>query len=178
MPLQLRTTAALFLLRCLLAGGGENGTGQERRLVFGDPKRASGARQRRRFAAGIAKPKAPRSVAERCRRQSLMFGSRTPVNRSRNRRTEVWSKSSLHTQPPAVHGETIMQGTRNPPPIGKPVHKFAAACRPAEPAAATWSKMPVVLVVIQDENRLRPHLGIGGDGIDLARDKGRPSAGM
>src|SRR3546814_16112999 len=54
------------------------------------------------------------------RRQSVMLGSRTPVNASRKRRIEVWSNGSLHTQPPAVHGEITMHGTRKPPPIGRP----------------------------------------------------------
>ena len=54
------------------------------------------------------------------RRHSEMFGSRTPVNFSSNCSTDVWSNDSLATHPPAVHGDTIIQGTRNPPPIGSP----------------------------------------------------------
>src|SRR3546814_2180374 len=53
------------------------------------------------------------------RRQSVILGSRTPVIRSRNWRTEVWSNGWLETQPPAVQGETMMQGTRKPAPIGR-----------------------------------------------------------
>jgi hypothetical protein len=41
-----------------------------------------------------------------------MFGAGTPVTFSRNCRLEVWSDRSLNTQPPAVHGETMMVGTR------------------------------------------------------------------
>jgi hypothetical protein len=41
-------------------------------------------------------------------RQPLMLGHCTPVIFSRNIRFEVWSNGSLHTQPPAVHGETTM----------------------------------------------------------------------
>ena len=32
----------------------------------------------------------------------------------------MWSLTSEHTQPPWVHGETMMHGTRKPSPIGSP----------------------------------------------------------
>jgi hypothetical protein len=54
------------------------------------------------------------------RRQSVTFGSSTPVNRSANCSTEVWSKASAATQPPTAQGEMMMAGTRKPPPIGSP----------------------------------------------------------
>jgi len=36
----------------------------------------------------------------------------------------------------------------------------------------------VVLVVGQDEGGLRPHLGVGRDGVDLARDEGGARGGQ
>ena len=75
------------------------------------------------------------------RRQSVMFGSATPVNFSRNCSTDVWSNGWLHTQPPAVQGETMMHGTRNPPPIGRPfTNSFGVPG--GGTGGATWSKMP------------------------------------
>ena len=42
------------------------------------------------------------------------------VQVSRKRSTEVWSKASELTQPPRLHGETTIIGTRKPRPIGVP----------------------------------------------------------
>jgi hypothetical protein len=39
-------------------------------------------------------------------------GSATPATFSSSCNTEVWSKFSPHTQPPAVHGEMMIAGTR------------------------------------------------------------------
>jgi len=49
-----------------------------------------------------------------------MFGSRTPNRVSSSRSSEVWSNTSEQTYPPAVHGDTIVTGTRKPIPIGSP----------------------------------------------------------
>ena len=73
------------------------------------------------MAAVSSKRKAAVRSPNVLRRQAVMFGASTPVNFSRNCKTEVWSNGWLHTQPPAVQGETMMQGTRNPPPIGNPL---------------------------------------------------------
>ena len=92
-------------------------------------------------AASSPKRKADVKSPKVFRRQSLMFGSATPVNFSRKRSDEVWSKGSLQTQPPAVQGETMMQGTRNPAPIGRPPTNSCGV--PAGgTGGATWSKMP------------------------------------
>ncbi len=45
-----------------------------------------------------------------------MFGSRTPNRFSMNRMIEVWSKTSEQTQPPVLHGEITVIGTRTPRP--------------------------------------------------------------
>ena len=58
------------------------------------------------------------------RRHAEMFGSGTPVTRSRNRSADVWSNGSELTQPPAVHGEMTTAGTP-PPPAGR-----CPGCRP------------------------------------------------
>ena len=50
-----------------------------------------------------------------------MLGASTPVTCSRNRKHDVWSNGSLHTQPPAVQGDTMMPGTRKPGPTGSPL---------------------------------------------------------
>ncbi len=58
-----------------------------------------------------------------------------------NRMTEVWSKTSESTQPPRVHGEMAIIGTRKPSPTGVPLTNS-----PVVPAAGdgggTWSKNP------------------------------------
>ena len=56
----------------------------------------------------------------RWRHQALVWVHGTPVTTLRSRRHEVWSLTSEHTQPPWVHGETMMHGTRKPSPIGSP----------------------------------------------------------
>lgn len=68
--------------------------------------------------SGLAKSKAEVRSPQACRRQALMFGSCTPVQVSRKRRTEVWSNNCEQTRPPRVHGETMSIGTRTPRPIG------------------------------------------------------------
>ncbi len=75
------------------------------------------------------------------RRQSPMFGSFTPVQRSRNRITEVWSKTSEQTYPPTVHGDTTSIGTRMPRPVGLPSHCSSVTSGEAT-GGGTWSKKP------------------------------------
>ena len=70
-----------------------------------------------------------------------MFVSRTPVNRSRNRSTEVWSKRSRATQPPTVHGETMTHGTRKPAPIGSPPTN-SSGVPGGGIGGTTWSNRP------------------------------------
>ena len=50
------------------------------------------------------------------RRHGVMFGSCTPKRFSMNRMIEVWSKVSEQTQPPVLHGEITVIGTRMPRP--------------------------------------------------------------
>ena len=81
-----------------------------------------------------------------------MFVSRTPNRRSRKRSVEVWSNSSEHTYPPALHGETTSVGTRNPSPAGPamPWHSAGSGSTvihsPGVPGGAvgggTWSNRP------------------------------------
>ena len=59
-----------------------------------------------------------------------MFGSRTPNRCSMNRMMEVWSKTSEHTQPPVLHGEITVIGTRMPRPYGPGV--------PSRPLYISW----------------------------------------
>src|SRR3546814_2499304 len=56
---------------------------------------------------------------ERC--HGLIAGMVMPKRCSRNWPTEVWSKTSLLTQPPVLHGETTYIGTRGPRPNGRVV---------------------------------------------------------
>ncbi|SKU47696.1 Uncharacterised protein [Mycobacteroides abscessus subsp. abscessus] len=70
-----------------------------------------------------------------------MFGSRTPVNSSRNRSTDVWSKGSPATHPPTDHGEITMAGTRNPPPIGTPL-THSPGVPGGGVGGTTWSNRP------------------------------------
>src|SRR3546814_4164223 len=60
------------------------------------------------------------SSRRRHTRCALVTGVQTCALPIWKRRIEVWSNGSLHTQPPAVHGEITMHGTRKPPPIGRP----------------------------------------------------------
>ena len=55
------------------------------------------------------------------RRQALIFGSLTPVTFSRNCSTDVWSYTCELVQPPVLHGDTTVIGTRGPRPIGSPL---------------------------------------------------------
>ena len=75
------------------------------------------------------------------RRHALMFGSATPVQRSRNRITEVWSVTSELTQPPRLHGEITVIGTRAPSPIGFPP-MYSPVVPDGAIGGATWSKKP------------------------------------
>ena len=64
------------------------------------------------FEKSNAEVRSPQTV----RRQGVMWGSCTPNRFSRNRMIEVWSNVSEHTQPPVLHGETTVIGTRTPSP--------------------------------------------------------------
>src|SRR5882757_5495167 len=75
------------------------------------------------------------------RRHGEMFGSCTPVQRSRKRITEVWSATSEFTQPPLLHGETIVIGTRGPSPIGSPWTNSNGVFGGGI-GGSTWSKKP------------------------------------
>jgi hypothetical protein len=73
-----------------------------------------------------------------------MFGSDTPVTCSRKRSVEVWSATEESTNPPMVHGDTIVIGTRGPRPIGRPAYQSSSlpvAGRGAT-GGGTWSKKP------------------------------------
>ena len=87
-----------------------------------------GRRQQRGAPAG-ASPNRNTEVRSPnvCRRHAEMFGSTTPVTRSSSRSVEVWSNGSEDTQPPAVHGETMIAGTRNPAPTCSPLPGFRPA---------------------------------------------------
>ncbi len=75
------------------------------------------------------------------RRQSLMLGSSTPVQRSRRRITEVWSKTSEQTYPPTDHGDTTSSGTRTPSPVGLP-SQCSSVTSAGATGGGTWSKNP------------------------------------
>ncbi len=64
--------------------------------------------------SGCAKSKHEVRSPEIARRQAEMFGSCTPVQVSRKRITEVWSNTCESTQPPRLHGDTTVSGTRVP----------------------------------------------------------------
>ena len=112
------------------------------------------------------------------RRQALIFGSATPNTSSMNRSTEVWSKSSLDTQPPALTAR---------PRSSAPGSPARSGCPPTNSSAVPGRRhrrrhvveQPVVLVVVEEEDGIRPHLGVGGQGLaDLAderRARGRRS---
>jgi hypothetical protein len=70
-----------------------------------------------------------------------MFGSATPVNFSRNCTTDVWSNFWLHTKPPALHGDTMMHGTRKPPPMGRP-SAYSSGVPDGAVGGTTWSNSP------------------------------------
>jgi hypothetical protein len=86
------------------------------------------------------------------RRHPLMLGSRTPKRRSSKRKVEVWSNTSLHTQPPRVLGDITRAGTRKPSPIGPAIPAAtlgsgdAVTHSPGVPSGAvgggTWSNRP------------------------------------
>src|ERR1041385_3517634 len=70
-----------------------------------------------------------------------MLGSRTPVQVSRKRRMEVWSKICEQTRPPRVHGEIRTIGTRTPRPMGWPsINSFTVPG--GGTGAGRWSKNP------------------------------------
>src|SRR3546814_11973694 len=110
------------------------------------------------------------------RRQSVMLGSRTPVNASRKRRIEVWSNGSLHTQPPAVHGEITMHGTRKPPPIGRPPTNS-----PGVPVGGTGggtcSNSPSFPVLTSMNQVLAPPFGLAAIPIRLIANTPATAAG-
>ena len=71
---------------------------------------------------GLAKSKTEVRSPQTWRRQALMLGlvaglPMAAVHTSRKRSTEVWSKVSELTQPPRLHGETAISGTRKPRPM-------------------------------------------------------------
>ena len=74
------------------------------------------ARRRGGSPFGVLKSKALVRSPQTVRRQALMLGSWTPNLASRKRITEVWSKTSEHTQPPRLQGEMTNIGTRMPRP--------------------------------------------------------------
>src|SRR6516162_11947436 len=52
------------------------------------------------------------------RRQVVMFGSIMPNRLSIKRMSDVWSNTWEFTQPPLLHGEMTIIGTRTPNPYG------------------------------------------------------------
>src|ERR1039458_4961203 len=79
---------------------------------------ASGLARSGKSAGGDEKSNADVKSPLVFRRQSLMFGSRTPNSRSMKRIVELWSNVSPQANPPVLHGETTIIGTRKPGPIG------------------------------------------------------------
>jgi hypothetical protein len=75
------------------------------------------------------------------RRQAEMFGSRTPVHSSRNRSTDVWSKTCESIQPPWLHGETTVIGTRGPSPTGRS-NTNSSGVPGGAVGGIRWSKKP------------------------------------
>lgn len=80
------------------------------------------------------------------RRQALMLGHsawvpRAVVHVSMKRSTEVWSKTSELTQPPRVHGDITIIGTRKPSPIGTP-SMYSPTVPGGATGGGTWSKKP------------------------------------
>ncbi len=72
-------------------------------------------------SSGVAKSNTLVRSPVTARRHGLMFGSATPKRASSSRSTEVWSNTCESTQPPRVHGETTVIGTRTPRPTGVPL---------------------------------------------------------
>ena len=72
----------------------------------------SGGTERARLPKSNADVRSPATA----RRHGVICGSSTPNRRSMNRRIDVWSNVSEHTQPPVLHGETTYIGTRGPNP--------------------------------------------------------------
>jgi hypothetical protein len=91
--------------------------------------------------AFTGKPNADVRSPKVARRQALRLGTVTPVSCSRNCSTEVWSNVSLAIQPPCVHGETMMHGTRKPPPMGSPL-TYSSAVPGGAVGGGTWSNRP------------------------------------
>src|SRR5580692_9982850 len=127
-----------------VVGNGGSWNSSTSRSARSSCRLVSGSRGNRLGTVPSAEVKSPTV----CRRHGVMLGLTTPVTRSRSRVTEVWSKVSWETNPPTVHGETMMQGTRKPRPIG-PGADFVTDVgmySPAVPAGAvggaTWSKYP------------------------------------
>jgi peptide/nickel transport system substrate-binding protein len=117
-------------------GAGSVATSCSARASWAAVSGRRGGREARRsnWKAEVRSPKVRR-------RQSVTLAAFTPVKRSRNCSTEVWSKASEATQPPTVQGDMTMQGTRKPPPTGRPPTNS-----PAVPAlgkgGGTWSNRP------------------------------------
>jgi hypothetical protein len=65
---------------------------------------------------GVLKSNADVRSPQTARRHGEMFGSATPNRASTKRMTEVWSKTWEFTQPPRLHGEMTIIGTRGPRP--------------------------------------------------------------
>src|SRR5437879_6530634 len=90
------------------------------------------------------------------RRHADKLGTSTPKRVSRNRSTEVWSKSADDTNPPLLNGEITSIGTRKPNPMGPRMGGLpitvgsgtagAVTYSPGVPGGAvtgaTWSKKP------------------------------------
>jgi hypothetical protein len=70
---------------------------------------------------GVAKSNADVRSPQIARRHAVMLvsiksGRPAAKRRSMNRMSEVWSNVSEQTQPPLLHGETTIIGTRTPRP--------------------------------------------------------------
>ncbi len=105
-----------------------------------------------------------------------MLGSRTPVQRSRKRSTDVWSKASPAAQPPTVHGETIRHGTRKPPPMGRPFTNSSLV--PAGgTGGGTWSKRPSFSSKLRMKTVFRHTSGLSAIASSFFATKSAPAAG-
>jgi hypothetical protein len=94
-----------------------------------------------KLVSGWAKSNAEVRSPQVCRRQSLMFGSTTPVQVSKKRMMEVWSNTCEQTRPPRLQGETTNRGTRIPKPNGSPLTN-SLVVPGGGTGGGTWSKNP------------------------------------
>jgi len=69
-------------------------------------------------AFGDSKSKVEVKSRATVRLHAVMFGSVTPKRCSRKRISDVWSNTSEFTNPPLLHGEITIIGTRTPNPYG------------------------------------------------------------